>query len=156
MSNNEMIWKLLQYESPDAWSMPNLTQQEKSDLIYNGQINETDYHVFFDVGQDQSWTIQTSILRISVLEVNPLNYIYGNMTISFEVYSHYKISHLSNYTTRVDTITQQLIKTFNGSEIGGFGRLYFDQKASYRTKVMSIGQIPFKGKALLMCNYIDS
>jgi len=47
--------------------------------------------------------------------------------MAFEVYSHYKINHLSNYTTRIDTIIQQLIYEFNGFNLES-GRLEFDNR----------------------------
>jgi hypothetical protein len=71
-----------------------------------------------------------------------------------EVYSHYKINMLNNYTTRIDTIIQQLIEVFNGAEISGLGRMYFDAKANPRSRASIIGQIPMKGKILTICNHV--
>ncbi len=158
IQNNELIWRLLKYTDLNAWKLdaehPNLTQSQKGALIYGGQPNETDYKVFQDVGADNSWTVQTCILRISPLELDPTNYIYGNVAMGFEVYSHYQINHLSNYKVRTDMITQQLIEIFNGVSIAGIGRLYFDSSANSRCRTRTIGSIPFKGKATVMCNWI--
>jgi len=156
-TNSELIWRLLKYNDQDAWKLdtehPDLSKTEKGALIYKGQTNQTDFRVFMDTGAELPWTHQATILRIYPLEVNPSNYIVGNVRIGFEVYSHYEINHLSNYQTRVDTITQLLLSALNGSEIGLLGRLYFD---GTRSKVSSIGQIPYRGKGIVMCNWITS
>lgn len=154
MGNDEMIWKLLKYSSPDAWNKPDLTTSEKAALIYDGSEDSTKFRVFLDVGQDDSWVKEACLLRISPLEISPTNYIYGQIIMSFEIYSHYKINHLSNYATRLDMATQRIIEIFNGSEVGGMGRLYFDKGASQYTKVRTIGSVPMKGKLVLMCNYM--
>lgn len=153
-NNDDYIWKLLKYNDADCWKKPNLTEKEKISLIYNGQPKETDYRVFYDVGADDSWNIEACILRISPLAIIPTNYIYGEVTMGFEVYSHYKINHLSNYQTRIDSISQRLIEVFNGAEIGGLGRLFFDKRRGSPSKSTIIGSIPYKGRATIMCNHI--
>jgi hypothetical protein len=154
-ANSELLWKLLKYEDPDAWKNdidhPNLTKIEKGELIYQGQTNQTDFRVFMDTGAELPWTHQATILRIYPLDITPSNHIVGNVCVGFEVYSHYEINHLSNYQTRIDTIIQLLLSAFNGQEIGLLGRLYFDKGKS---KVTSFGQIPYRGKFIIMCNWI--
>ena len=154
IEKEDMLWKLLKYPTPDAWSKPNLTKQEKGALIYDGSPNETDFRVFLDTAQDNAWTIQACILRISPLTLIPVNYIYGNLSLGFEIYSHYSINHLSNYKTRLDVVAQRIIETMNGSEVKGLGRLYFDAKASSSAKSFVIGSIPYKGRIVVMCNWI--
>jgi len=157
MDNNEMIWKLLKYSDKDAWKSnsdhPDLTKAQKGALIYDGSPDETKFRIFFDVGQDNAWTEQACSIRIVPLELYPKNYVYGNISMGFEIYSHYKINHLSNYSTRLNMIAQQIISTFNGVEIGGLGRLFFDARASARCRMSIIGQIPFKGNYVVMCNW---
>jgi hypothetical protein len=153
INNEDEMWKILKYSDPDAWNRPNLTNKEKGDLIYAGQPNETDFRLFGSVGMDNAWTVEACILCISPITLVPQNYVYGYMSIGFEVYSHYKIVALSNYTSRIDVVTQRLIETLNGADIEGVGRLYFDFKASSATKSVVIGSIPYKGRATIMCNY---
>ena len=157
VNNEEVLWKLLKYADMNAWkadtSHPNLTKSQKGALIYSGQPDETNYRVFMDVGQDIAWTSECCFIRISPVELSPTNYVYGNVTMAFEVYSHYKINHLSNYKTRIEMVTQRLIELFNGEEIDGLGRLYFDHMANPRCRTVAIGQIPYKGKVTMMCNW---
>ena len=151
MDNDEEIWKLLKYNNPDSWRGANLTKAEKAALVYDGSPNETDYRIFLDLAQDNSWTIEACILRISPTLAVPVNYVWGVMCVGFEVFCHYKTNTLSNYTTKIDSVSQRLIEVFNGAEIPTLGRLYFDYKASNNSRLLTIGSIPFKGRALVMC-----
>lgn len=152
IDNDDEIWKLLKYNSSDAWNKPVLTKAQKGALVYDGSVNETDYRVFMDVGADNSWTIEACILRISPITAIPSNYVNGILSIGTEIYCHYKINTMSNYQTRIDTITQRLIQILNGADIDNVGRLYFDTKASSVCKSIVIGAIPFKGRATVFCN----
>jgi len=153
MNNEEQLWKILKYNDADAWNKPDLTMAEKGALIYAGQQNVDDFRVFNSVGQDDSWTIEACLLRIAPLDIIPENHIYGYVTIACELYAHFKIVSLSNYTNRLDYGTQRIIATLNGADIPDVGRLYFDYRASTRTKSMVIGAIPYKGRATILCNY---
>lgn len=158
MNNNELIWKLLKYNDKDAWKSdskhPNLTKAQKGALIYDGSPDDTSFRIFFDIGQDNSWTEQACILRITPIEIVPKNHVYGNVSVGFQVYSHYKINQLSNYKTRLNIVTQQLISVFNGQEVGGLGRLYFDARANSACRMTIGGQIPYKANNITMCNWV--
>lgn len=146
----EIIWKLLKYTDADAYSKPNLTQQEKAALIYKGQAIQSDYNVFFDFMTSDAEDEMNTLLRIYPSEVYPITRVTGICTVNIEVFTHSKINHLSNYTTRVDVIIQTLLEVLNGSDIGGIGVLFFDNQASRYDKIQTIGQKPFKGKLLKM------
>lgn len=160
VENNELIWKLLKYNTADAWKnesdggYPNLTKDEKSALIYkgDGQYNLEDYSVFLDIGQDQSITFQKSFLRMTNYSLVPDNRTWGVATIIFEIYSHYEINQMSNQRTRVDMIMQQLIKTYNGKKdvFKGVGKFYFNKSGTAPDRIEVSGQIPFRGKWMLM------
>lgn len=156
IDSNELLWKLFYYNDPDAWksTKANLTKKQKADLIYDGKKKETDCRVFFDSGQDDSWLSEVCLMRIFPLELYPTNHVYGNISIGIEVYSHFKINTLSNYQTRVDLATQQIISTFNGQMVGGLGRMYFDDYYTSGMKVFTLGKTPYKGKGIILCNYI--
>lgn len=151
MDNNDSIWKLLYYPDPDAWNKPNLTSEQKAGLIYNGTPEETNFRIFADLGQDNAWTVQACILRISPTTATPRNHVFGSMSIGFEIYSHYRCNTMSNYKTRIDSIAEDLISVFNGADVSGIGRIYFDSRASSNCKMVTIGGIPYKGRGLILC-----
>jgi hypothetical protein len=158
MNNNDLVWKLLKYNDKDAWksdaSHPNLSIAQKGALIYNGASDQTPFRVFLDFGQDSAMTEQGAFLRISPVELIPKNYIQGNVTMAFEIYTHYLCNTLSNYQPRLDTMVQQLIEVFNGADISGLGRIYFDARANPKCRMSIGGEIPFRGKIITMCNWI--
>ena len=158
LENNELLWKLLYYSDPNAYkndsSHPNLTTAQKGALIYDGNPVETNYRVFFDAGQDDAWTGANCVLRIAPFDIEPTNHIYGKVGMLFQCYAAYKINTLSNYNIRTLRVIQQVLKTLNGAEIGGIGRLFFDARASRYCNMKIGGQINFKSYNLVMCNWI--
>jgi hypothetical protein len=153
IANNEILWKLLNYNSSNALSQPNLSRTQKAALIYNGQSDEfATSRVFLDEGQDNPVTGEISFVRIFPYVLEPINYKYGQIVMCFEIFSHYKINHLSNYTVRVDSIVQTLLETLNGADITGMGRLFFDKSANRMNTAKTIGIAPFKGKVLMIGN----
>ena len=150
LENNELIWKLLKHNNPEAYKEGNLTASQKRGLIYKGEDNETDFRVFMDVGQSDAWLEESCVLRISPFRIIPTNRTVGTVQMAFEVYAHYKINHLTNYKTRINVICEELIALFNGVHIGGIGKLFFDVLEDRGLGMIQVGQIPFKGKRMLM------
>lgn len=153
MDNNELIWKLLYYNSPDAWNQSNLTKAQKGGLVWAGEGDSSDFKVFMDDGSPDVEMDEKTILRIAPYGISPDNRTVGTITIYVEVYSHYKINTLSNYTTRVDVIIQQILQELNGISIdtlGAIGALHFDKLGTSATRMEMAGQLPFRGKWLLM------
>jgi hypothetical protein len=153
MDENELVWKLLKYTDPDAWSRADLTQAEKASLIYAGQQDTADYHVFMDGKQPDVLVKEVSLLRIMPHYAVGLNRTLGYVEVSMEIFSHYKINHMSNYQTRIDTITEELLALFNGATIGGVGLLTFDKMADQSSRLFQAGQIPFGGKQIIFSTF---
>jgi hypothetical protein len=152
MDNDEMVWKLLKYNTPDAWNKPDLTKEEKAALIYNGGDNTALYSVFMDSGQPDVQTAEKSEIRIYPYDLYPDNRVWGTIKIMFEIYANYHVNTLSNYRTRVDMIAKRFLQVFNGAEIGGIGRMHFDVLGTYGTRLETGGQLPWKGRWMIMGN----
>jgi len=152
LQNNELVWKLLKYQTPDAWEKTNLTSAEKGALIYQGGNPDTmydDYHIFFDDFQDDGIKTETTFLRIFPMEDTPRTHLVNDVAICMVIYTHTNCNHMSNYQTRVETVIQQLKETFNGKEIPKLGMLKYSQQASRLCKSMIIGKTPYKGKVVI-------
>lgn len=156
MDENELVWKLLKYTTPDAWQKPNLTMEEKGGLIYAGQQDSSKYRVFMDGKQPDVLVEEITLLRIMPHYAVGFNRSLGRIQMSMEVFSHYKINHLGNYTTRVDAITGELLALFNGSEIGGLGFMFFNEMGDESSRLFQAGQIPFGGKQIIFSTYSAS
>jgi len=156
MKNDEMIWRLLFYNTPDAWDetvigKPNLTQEQKASLIYDGSDDSSKFHVFMDQGQPEAETTEGAIIRIAPYSLNPDNRVVGTILMIFEAYTNYHVNHLSNYRTRNDMIAKRFLQVFNGATIeGGLGKLHLDNLGSYGTRLELGGQTPFRGRWILM------
>jgi hypothetical protein len=158
MEHDNEIFKLLKYQDADAWKSdadhPNLSMIEKAELIYDGKKEIGNSNIFLNLGLDEAITRETSFLRIGMPEISANNHIRGTSLIGFEILTHYKVSTLSNYQSRDDTILQRLLEVLNGVDIPGIGRIYFDSKINNRCRAYMIGQIPYRGKALMMATNI--
>jgi len=153
MDNNELIWKLLKYTSPDAWNKPDLTQDEKGELIYAGQQDSSKYNIFMDGKQPDVLMDECTLVRIMPHYAIGQNRTIGVIEISMEVFSHYKINHLSNYTTRIDTIAGELLALFNGVNVGTLGLMAIDRMMDQSSRLFQAGQIPFGGKQIIFATY---
>ena len=151
----EIIWKLLKYDTNDAFAKPNLTRDEKKAMIYDGGSIATDFRVFIDQGNADSVTEIMTLMRIYPLALIPENYTNGVASINFEVYSHSETNTMKNRRTKIDTIVQALIKSLNGKDIKGLGVLFFNANRSRYDKTIAVGLTPFKGKCLTMSTNIS-
>ena len=158
-SGVEIIWKLLYYNDREAWredaSHPNLTPAQKRSLVYAGQENQEDFRVFLDFGMDDAWNAEACQIRISPLSLFPAARMIVSVSLALEAFCHFKLNTLSNHQTRVDIITQSMIKSLNGTDIGGVGVLYFNARASRVCSSTQIGQIPYRGRRTIMCNWVS-
>lgn len=123
LENNEMIWKLLFYNDADAWNKSNITIDEKRSMIYAGQPDETLYRVFMAEKQPNAWISEATILRIFPHSIVPENRTVNTTIMAFDIYSHYRVDTLSNYTARVDAGVEEIVSTLTGltlEALGGF------------------------------------
>ena len=133
MLNNEDIWKLLKYDTQDALEKPNLTREEKARLIYPGASggDMDDYRVFRTPYLDDLTTNQQAQLRVYLESITPDTRLYGTVDVNIEVICHVKMVELNDYQNRAESIVWQVIKTLNGADVGGIGKLFFDRNGSF-------------------------
>ncbi len=153
ITKSELVWKLLRYTSSDAWNKPDLSIEEKGVMIYSGQEDSSKYNVFMDGKQPDVLMDETTLLRIMPSYAYGINRTVGVIRVTMEVFSHYKINHLSNYKTRIDSIAQELLRVFNGIDIGGVGLMTFSEMGDESNRLFQAGQIPFGGKQLVFSTY---
>lgn len=141
IDNNEIIWKLLKYDSTDALFKSNLTRQEKIDLIYKGMDLKTDgYKVFRQPYTDDAELTDTSMIRVFLSNIIPNNKTISNVGITIECLVHSKNVMIRSdlfdvtYENRLELLLQQVIECLNGAEVKGTGSLFFDMDGSYLTK----------------------
>ena len=133
MLNNEDIWKLLKYDTQDALEKPNLTREEKAKPIYPGASggDMDDYRVVRTPYLDDLTTNQQAQLRVYLESITPDTRLYGTVDVNIEVICHVKMIELNDYQNRAESIVWQVIKTLNGADVGGIGKLFFDRNGSF-------------------------
>lgn len=128
--SNDNLFKLLKYSSSDALNQPNLTNSEKANLIYNGQTDASTFRLYQDPFTDDAFDTMCSMIRVFPYYINPVNRVSGIVDVVFEVITHVKVNYLSNYQTRIPYMTQQIISSLNGKEVGALGVMSFDRSIS--------------------------
>lgn len=132
MTNNEDLWKLLKYDVPDALNKPNLTMREKAALIYDENSEDSsDFRVFRSAYMDDIQDEQVSQLRVFLEAITPDNHLIGTVDMNIEVITHIKLINLIAYKNRIEVMLKEVLRTLNGAEIGGVGKLMFDRQMSF-------------------------
>lgn len=128
--NNENIWKLLKFPTPDALEKPNLSRREKSELIHEGMKDTSEYRVFRSPYLDDLQDYECSQLRIYVEGLNPENRVLGLIDVNFELIIHSKLVNLNGYMNRLEVMLFEVIDCLNGANVQSLGQLAFDRTLS--------------------------
>lgn len=132
MAENENLWKLLFYDTPDALEKPNLTMEQKRSLIYGGVGDSEDYRVFRCPYMDDAVTKELTQMRHYVMTVTPENRSVSVIDFAFDCITHVKLSNLEGCQSRVERMVEEILSTVNGRDIDGVGRIFFDtRRAGY-------------------------
>lgn len=126
--NNENIWKMIKYNSYDALTKPNLTFEEKLNYIWKDGKQE-DFSVFFTNLIEDAICESKCVLKIYDYYIHADPSIYLSTPIyAFDFLYGGKMS-LVEYNkvpaNRGDVFIHEILKTLNGVNIGGVGRLVF-------------------------------
>lgn len=137
IDNNETIWKLLKYPENDALNQPNLTEDEKTSLIYDGSgmgnnylEQEQNFRVFTKSMPSDALPNQCSQLHIFLDGLIPINHIVGQANMIIQIISHNAILTLNNGWNRNEVILQEMLATLNGAYIEGITQLSFDRSGN--------------------------
>lgn len=130
MTNNEKIWKLLKYNTPNALSYPDLTMDEKRAMIFNGTGDSENFNVFRNPFVDDAFTSEVSQLRIYALTVVPNNRSVSTIDFAIDCITHVKLSNIDGCRNRAEMLVEEVIKTLNGQDIDGVGVLFMDERES--------------------------
>lgn len=129
----ENIWKMLRYNDYYALSKPNLTINEKLDLLWREGPQE-DYGVFFTNLIEDAVCTSKSVLKIYhyYTYARPNSYL-STPTFAFDFLYGGQMSLVERDgipVNRGDLFIHELLATLNGANIGGVGVLMFDDEQS--------------------------
>ena len=123
---NQNILKCLKYPSSDALNLPNLSEDDIEKLInQEGDVAET--RIFFTPFDVETPDSERAELRFFFRAFVPnQNSVLSSVNIQFEVIVSDRIWRLDNGRQRPITIVSEILKTLNGQDIDGLGKIYFN------------------------------
>lgn len=153
--NNENLWKILKYDTYDCLSNPDLTFEEKMQLIWSHQGNQMDFRVFITALVEDMMPFSGTILKIYKDVTIPQNHINAIAGYEFDILYGGKISMIEYNgipCNRGDVVEAEILSTLNGVEVGGVGRLEFSRrKLGASRSALNIGDNKsFTGTSLLL------
>jgi len=158
LNENEDIWKLLYYTTPDALSplKPNLTKEQKTAMVWKGESDSANFRIFFQPFISNAFSSECAQLRIYPLTIHPTNSTNGLVDFAIEILTHGDINPLDNYSTRILTLLQEIIKTLNDAEISAVGNLFFNKMgSSYDMARLNLyNNISYIGYTLIMSVHV--
>lgn len=130
----QILWKLLAYNSYDALSKPDLTFSEKMDLIWKEGPQEP-YSVFMTNIIDDAIPESKTILKIYNYYIHAKDLYLAPTVYAFDILYGPKMS-LVEYNgipvSRADLFVNRILTLLNGVEVGGVGKLvFFDDMSRY-------------------------
>lgn len=125
---NEKIWRLIKYTTNDALSSshPDLTAQEKADLVWAGQDNQENYSVFVVPLEENIEYKSKVILKLYIAQVKPQTSAVSQVTFCIEILCQSKTTVLEDRRSRIDVLWSEIMGEILGKEIGGITDLYFN------------------------------
>ena len=152
--NAEELWKMLKYADYDALKNPNLTMQEKLDMIWKEGPQEN-YSVFMGKLIEDSMAKSKCILKIYDYYIHADN-LYSSIIVYAFDFLYGGQMELVDYNgipvSRGDLFVHKMLQCLNGIEIGGIGKLmFFNEQSRYDLAKTTIGDSKkFTGIQLFM------
>ena len=128
----EDIWKMLKYNSYDALSKPNLTFNEKLELIWKSGPQEK-YGVFFTNLVEDAVPTSKCILKIYNYYDQPNELYMASVVYAFDFLYGGQMSLVERDgipVSRGDLFVSIMLDVFNGANIGGVGNMTWLTDAS--------------------------
>ena len=136
--NNENIFKALYYQGSDALEQPNLTLEQKINMIYVDEGKEVEKNIFLKplIGEE---TIDSATqLRVYKYGISPTDNLTSVINYRFDIITGSKISLIYDEDgipcSRLDFIETELLNTLNGVDLFGTGKFQFNKDLSTTDK----------------------
>lgn len=160
LMENDNFCKLLYYNTMDALSKPNLTDTQKRDLIWNGDITRTDdFNIFLTNVQPNEEIENRTIMKLYRYDSDPINLFRAVVCYRFDVLFGSKIP-LVYYQgvpcNRGDVIEMEIMRSLNNQDVAGVGLLQYNAGLSnLSTSRVGIGNnYTFTGLTIVMATEI--
>ena len=162
------IWKLLKHSHIRALYEQPLNKSEKNQLIYRDD-NQMEKRVFNFPLVEEVITDTCSILKVYIHSIEPITHLSAKVNIEIDIVSHNSLTNVYNDESdlldggreienniitknRNNILLKSILKTLNGANIEGVGKLQFNGELSKESKVKNHlnNQDNFYGYSLIM------
>lgn len=130
--SNETIWKILGYDTYDCLEKGNLTEDEKVDLIWT-KGEQSKKNVFLTPMEIAIIDNSKTVIKLYDYQIVPENHLSAIVCMRFEIL-YIGESAMIDYNgypcSRLAVIKTELMKSLNGCDIGGVGKLEFNNMLS--------------------------
>ena len=166
-SDEEMVekfWKLLKYVDVDALEKPNLTYEEKIDMIWNGDSVEQKYNIFLKplIGSSLDTAEAQTQLRLYRYTISPNTQLEAVIAFEADFITNEKTCLVYQdgiLCERTDLMENMFLDIINGRDIGiGNGVLTFNREMSRScSSQLNIGNSKtFFGRSLVFAlDFVD-
>lgn len=136
--NNDNIFKALYYQGSDALSQPNLTLEQKIDMIYVDEGKEVEKNIFLKPLIGEEMIDSATQLRIYKYGISPIDNMTSVINYRFDIITGSKISLIYDEDdipcSRLDFIESELLNALNGIDLFGTGKFQFNKDLSTQDK----------------------
>ena len=156
---NDNFCKLLYYNTPDALSQPNLTIEQKRSLIWDGEDDMENYHIFLTNVQPNEEIQNRTLMKVYRYNSEPKTQLGATVCYRFDILFGSKIP-LVKYNgitcNRGDVMEMEIMKSLNGEDVAGVGYLqYNDELTSLCGSQVGIGNnYTFTGLSIIFGTFI--
>lgn len=156
---NDNFCKLLYYNTMDALDKPNLTISQKRALVWDGQDDMDNYHIFMTNVQPNEEISNRTIVKIYRYNTEPIHRVNAVVAYAFDILFGSKIP-LVKYNgitcNRGDVIEAEIMKTLNGEDVAGVGFLQYNSELTglCRSRVGIGNNYTFTGVSIVMATNI--
>jgi len=119
--DSQDLLKCLFYNTRDALSKTNLTDNQKYNLINQDILVDT--RIFFSPSPTITITEEQTQLRIFMSSFSPDNLYLGKAVFDFQIIVHENLWLLNNTKQRPIVIIQEILKKLNDISVSGLGNL---------------------------------
>ena len=135
--NNERLFKALYYQGCDALDQPNLTLEQKINMIYVDEGREADKNIFLKPLIGEEMIDSVTQLRVYKYGISPTDNMTSVINYRFDIITGSKISLIYDDgipCSRLDFIETELLNTLNGVDLFGTGKFQFNRDVSTSDK----------------------
>ena len=155
LTKNDNFFKLLKYNTYNALSMPNLSEDEKLELICRDFDDMHNYNIFLTNIEPNELVSSKTILKLYRYDTLPENQVLSTICYKFDILYGTKnalVEYQGVPCPRVDLMEMELMKTLNGADVAGVGFLQFNHDLSRLCRsTLNIGNnYTFTGTSIVM------